>query len=833
MAYTFTNDPVTPLKDAISLDGPPDDLVPSGFVESRIRQLNIISSKDRPKTQNSLYVASAREGGELCSPACQGTRLEVSAAPPVGHSYPGLRINDNHSDDNGVAWEVSSMSTHMYNVKPNLRASRSTNSLGFQSPTRDASRFRGFRRSVKSASNRADDTKSNIKFSGRPQANPRVSLSTIQTARPALDNSTEEQQDALDMFDMYGVPRPEGWLSDERERQQVSQKNTVQCKTELVSGLTTNLSADHVHTQGQQKLEQEAWRQGVAHSRSLGDLSEPMNSEDRTNNRLSHSKSRDSITGHLKGSQPGYTETERQSRQQFRHERRQRLEKSYSDMINSEQYFGCPTCHASSNPARHSICCLARQSPSRRQTADRVSPSKEEATYKSSSKGSIKSTNRKNDVEMNATLATSLSSDYITAEPYLSQQLEHNDLSEDRANAVEPPSQGLHAYAPWVNNAMRTSPRRRAHDLAEDATTNTQQTLRRLHSIEQDSFWTGPEDPRTSQRTTTIPQPLRNGNQSTPKLILEGVELESMNLNDSGRTSPGKALSMTPAALRRIPPSRESSSISEPQHESKHEQTKDTEAYQPQGLPQKNRKDRNSLTRKTAGPSPKTPRRGAGETPGSGDSLEKVANAAKSPKQDIKSSDASTWKQQLKKVGDTLMSRSNSPRKAYSPLASDSQQEYRQSPNIVIHEEEAIASSSTRHETETEEQIFKVYEQVGSTNHNQDSNQEEDAVKEPNMASTAPNEDSEMPISHHICEWRSRYLGLSAAFDKLKNELDIALEHQASPDTAEQGSENASRQDQYNDYGIEGLTIIVHRRCKEDLVLNTDLREEEPVHVGE
>lgn len=159
MAYSFTNDPMTPSKDLMSLDGaPPDNLVPSGFVESRIRQLNIMSSKDRPKIQNSLHVANVREGEEVCSPACQGTRLEVTASPPVGHSYPGLRINDNHSDDIGVAWEASSISAHMYNVKPSLRASRSTNSMGLQSPTRRPSRFRGSYRSNKSASNRAHDS---------------------------------------------------------------------------------------------------------------------------------------------------------------------------------------------------------------------------------------------------------------------------------------------------------------------------------------------------------------------------------------------------------------------------------------------------------------------------------------------------------------------------------------------------------------------------------------------------------------------------------------------------------------------------------------------------
>jgi hypothetical protein len=196
----------------------------------------------------------------------------------------------------------------------------------------------------------------------------------------------------------------------------------------------------------------------------------------------------------------------------------------------------------------------------------------------------------------------------------------------------------------------------------------------------------------------------------------------------------------------------------------------------------------------------------------------------------MESSDVSTWKQKLRKVNDTPMSKSNSPRKANSPLAPGSQEQFHQSPIPFLHDEQGVTSSTVRHETDVEEQTYKVYEQAKSINHSSDSSQAEDAVEEPKVA---PKEDPEMPISHHICEWRSRYLGLSAAFDKLKNELDIALEHQASPDIAEQGSGNASHQDQYNDYGIEGLTIIVHRRCKEDLVLNTDLREEELAYVGE
>ncbi|PTB46258.1 hypothetical protein M441DRAFT_444822 [Trichoderma asperellum CBS 433.97] len=429
MAYNFLNDPMTPSKDPISLDGPPpDNLVPSGFVESRIRQLNIMSSKDRPKLQNSLHVANVREGEEVCSPACQGTRLEVTASPPVGHSYPGLRINDSHSDDNGVAWEATSISAHMYN---------------------------------------------------------------------------------------------------------------------------------------------------------------------------------------------------------------------------------------------------------------------------------------------------------------------------------------------------------------------------------------------------------------------------NLDLANSGASPLGKAVSKTTVASQCTPLSRENSSPAEHQYESKHEPTKDTEANEQQELLQNTR---SSPTRKATDLISKTPGAGegggAGETIGFQDSLRKaaVANSTKSPKQNIESSDASTWRQQLRKVGDTLLSRSNSLKKTHSPSTLGSQLHSPQSPAVFLHNERISASSSRRHEVETKERAFGAHKQMGSIDDNMENVVEEIAEiaeTEPKITLTAPDEDPEMPISHHICEWRSRYLGLSTAFDKLKSELDIALQHQSNPDNVEQGLGTASRHDQYNDYGIEGLTIIVHRRYKEDLVLNTDLREEELGDIGE
>lgn len=314
-------------------------------------------------------------------------------------------------------------------------------------------------------------------------------------------------------------------------------------------------------------------------------------------------------------------------------------------------------------------------------------------------------------------------------------------------------------------------------------------------------------------------------------LDLGGVGLDNMNPANLGSS---QAVSKTPEALQRTPLSRENSSTAERQYVSQYEYepATDAEAGQQQELLQK---DMNSLTRKAVVLSPEMPGRRDKETVGSEDSLRKVAaaNSTKSPKQNIESTDVSTWKQQLRKVGDTFLSRSNSPKKAYSPLAPGSQLDSPQSPTAFFHNEETIASSTRRRGVETKEQTPGLHRQMESINDSMENIATENADTEPKINLTAPDEDSKVSISHHICEWRSRYLGLSAAFDQLKSELDIALQHQANPDIVEQELDTASYRGRYNDYGIEGLTIIVHRRCREDLVLNTDLRDEEFTDIGE
>ncbi|PHH60693.1 hypothetical protein CDD81_1345 [Ophiocordyceps australis] len=78
----------------------------------------------------------------------------------------------------------------------------------------------------------------------------------------------------------------------------------------------------------------------------------------------------------------------------------------------------------------------------------------------------------------------------------------------------------------------------------------------------------------------------------------------------------------------------------------------------------------------------------------------------------------------------------------------------------------------------------------------------------------------------HSCSWRERYMKLSAEVDKWKSELkscDPGEEVMASRRDIGVGG-GIAQQAASDDLGIEGLTIVVHMRHRDDLVINTDLR---------
>ncbi|KAF4981339.1 hypothetical protein FZEAL_2824 [Fusarium zealandicum] len=83
---------------------------------------------------------------------------------------------------------------------------------------------------------------------------------------------------------------------------------------------------------------------------------------------------------------------------------------------------------------------------------------------------------------------------------------------------------------------------------------------------------------------------------------------------------------------------------------------------------------------------------------------------------------------------------------------------------------------------------------------------------------------------NHVCAWRTRYMDLNAEIEQIKSETsprsvvdETAEHHQVEGVDAGVGT---SLSHQCPDIDIEGLTIVMHMRGKDDLVINTKLKEE-------
>lgn len=82
------------------------------------------------------------------------------------------------------------------------------------------------------------------------------------------------------------------------------------------------------------------------------------------------------------------------------------------------------------------------------------------------------------------------------------------------------------------------------------------------------------------------------------------------------------------------------------------------------------------------------------------------------------------------------------------------------------------------------------------------------------------NSDNSCSQTPHTCVWRSRCLGISSDVEQLKCELNSL----ARLDQRDEASGGLTTRHNCGDSEIKGLTIIVHMRSKDDLVINTDLR---------
>lgn len=79
---------------------------------------------------------------------------------------------------------------------------------------------------------------------------------------------------------------------------------------------------------------------------------------------------------------------------------------------------------------------------------------------------------------------------------------------------------------------------------------------------------------------------------------------------------------------------------------------------------------------------------------------------------------------------------------------------------------------------------------------------------------------------NHDCSWKDRYMALTAEIRLLKAQMTDRLIN-GEPDTGIAVQDHESRPDE--DLGIQGLTIVMHLKGKDDLVINTDLTQD----VGE
>ncbi|KAF7554758.1 hypothetical protein G7046_g6725 [Stylonectria norvegica] len=85
-------------------------------------------------------------------------------------------------------------------------------------------------------------------------------------------------------------------------------------------------------------------------------------------------------------------------------------------------------------------------------------------------------------------------------------------------------------------------------------------------------------------------------------------------------------------------------------------------------------------------------------------------------------------------------------------------------------------------------------------------------------------------LSNHVCAWRTRYMNLNSEVQQLKAEMEPRTGQAqgiSGRDTGRGGvrASAASAQHERPDVDIESLTIVMHMRGKDDLVINTNLKE--------
>lgn len=97
-------------------------------------------------------------------------------------------------------------------------------------------------------------------------------------------------------------------------------------------------------------------------------------------------------------------------------------------------------------------------------------------------------------------------------------------------------------------------------------------------------------------------------------------------------------------------------------------------------------------------------------------------------------------------------------------------------------------------------------------------------VRKDSVMSTVIHDPTPMMPYNHMCTWRAQYMDLKSQVDQLGDESSCSLPQRRIEDVGTLCSHTNTNID------IEGLTVVMHFKGKDDLIINTDLREDLEEH---
>ncbi|KAH9906256.1 hypothetical protein F4778DRAFT_725157 [Xylariomycetidae sp. FL2044] len=147
-----------------------------------------------------------------------------------------------------------------------------------------------------------------------------------------------------------------------------------------------------------------------------------------------------------------------------------------------------------------------------------------------------------------------------------------------------------------------------------------------------------------------------------------------------------------------------------------------------------------------------------------------------------------------------------------------------------VHELQGLAPSgeSTTMEASPEllrprHMLFKTHDSKGNHSHvsNTDVNHEDSFRFIGGSSGTKLHRPTPLAPPNHNCSWKDRYLSLTAEIRLLKAELAARVSLGGAEDLKQAGNTGFD-----DDLGLQGVTIVMHLKGKDDVVIDTDLTQE-------